>query len=114
MELKRGEILKSGNFILVSRVDSINELIFCLMNNKSIFWRHRMYPSAFILHQPLIVLINNVNGGLFWNASKTEKYETEQIIKAERKAKKLNKNICTANAKEICESYDCYDCKHFK
>ncbi|NLO70241.1 MAG: hypothetical protein GX102_04725 [Porphyromonadaceae bacterium] len=66
--MKVGETV--GNFQLTEQIKDVNELIEYLLNNKSIFWRHRVLPSAFFLSWQLRVIYNTVNGGYFWKINR--------------------------------------------
>jgi hypothetical protein len=64
---------KIGNFILVEKIDSIMDLIDYLNNEKSIFWRHRVHPTAFFMSWHLRLILNTLNGGHFFKIKKINK-----------------------------------------
>jgi len=47
--LERGHVVKSGNFKLVRKITSLDEFWHVINSQKSLFARHRVYPSAFFL-----------------------------------------------------------------
>jgi len=69
--MQRGE--KVGNFVLRFKIESISQLCIELESMDSIFWRHKMYPTAFISHWSYIRLKKEVKYGNFWYATKNEK-----------------------------------------
>lgn len=67
MSKKRtGEKTKSGNFWFKKEITCIEHLIRVLQGQKSVWWRHKVYPTAFIKCQQLSYLIRQCELGLFW------------------------------------------------
>ncbi len=67
--MKKGDKV-SKNFVLDEQVKTIDDLIFILLNRKSIFWRHRVHPTSFFLGWPLRLIIQTIEGGYFWSITK--------------------------------------------
>lgn len=63
-ELKPGAII--GNFRLVKKIDTFEELYSYLEANKSIFARHRVYPCAFFLNWRIRACKSWIIGGYFY------------------------------------------------
>ena len=59
-----------GNFRLGKRIETIDELVVVLMFEKSVFYRHRMYPCAFLRHWSLAKLNQQVKFGNFYFSKK--------------------------------------------
>jgi hypothetical protein len=68
--MKRGDITPSGNFMLTTKIKSLNTLYKHLMNEKSIFARHRMYPTAFIYSWQIRQCDSWIKRGWFWKTKK--------------------------------------------
>lgn len=66
--MKKGDVV--GNFELVKRVDSFLDLYLILIKQKSIYWKHRMFPVAFFLHWSVAMLEQSVKAGNFWVAKR--------------------------------------------
>jgi len=62
--MKKGDII--GNFELVDYIRTFNFLSSELELNKSIFWRHKMYPTAFIKNWSYARLKIELKYGNFW------------------------------------------------
>lgn len=69
-DLKPGLITDSGNFELVKRIESLDELYFVLSEKQSIFARHRMYPTAFIFSWQMRLCFIWMGRGWFWTTKK--------------------------------------------
>lgn len=69
MKLEIGEKTKSG-FVLIKKIETMDELKKAIFTHKSIFARHKMYPSGFLVSMHFITLINWVNRGWFFIAKK--------------------------------------------
>ena len=67
--MKKGDKV-SKNFVLDEQVKTIDDLIFILENDKSLFWRHRVHPTSFFLGWPLRLIIQTIQGGHFWSITK--------------------------------------------
>ena len=46
-KLTEGATVKSGNFKLVKRIETLDEFWNVINSEKSFFARHRMYPTSF-------------------------------------------------------------------
>jgi hypothetical protein len=66
MKLEVGEITDSGNFQLIERIRSLDELWTVLVTEKSVFVRHKAYPTAFIMSWTLRHTVNWINQGMFF------------------------------------------------
>lgn len=73
MKLQAGTKTTSGNFMLVRRIETIEQFDRLTATNKSVFWRHRMYPSAFMRNLSFNVIKKSMKYGLIWTAIKTQK-----------------------------------------
>jgi len=67
MKLQKGELTDSGNFKLTKKIESLDEFLSVLKNNKSIFARHRMYPTSFIYGWNIRLIERWINNGWFYN-----------------------------------------------
>jgi hypothetical protein len=67
--MKKGDLV-SKNFILDEQINSITDLLLVLQNEKSLFWRHRVHPTAFFLSWPLRLITQTLEGGHFWSIKK--------------------------------------------
>ena len=67
--MKKGD-KASKNFVLDEQIKTIDDLIFILENDKSLFWRHRVHPTSFFLGWPLRLIIQTIQGGHFWSITK--------------------------------------------
>ena len=63
---------KIGNFVLQDRIESMCHLSRALETRKSIFWKFKMFPTAFIKHWSYTRLEREVANGMFWYAIKEE------------------------------------------
>lgn len=59
-----------GNFQLVHQIESFNQLSVELDSANSIFYRHRMYPTAFIKNWTYERLKKELKFGRFWIANR--------------------------------------------
>jgi len=71
MRLESGLVIRSGNFILTKKVETLSRFAEMLTTQKSIFMRHRMYPSAFLMGWPIRLCMIWIRCGMVW--------ETERI-----------------------------------
>ncbi len=76
MRLDAGVVTRSGNFMLTKKVTDFNRFIELLDTEKSIFMRHRMYPTSFIVGWPIRLCRIWIRGGYVWE---TEKINKQQI-----------------------------------
>ncbi len=66
------QLITSGNFKLKSKITSLDEFWKVINDEKSIFARHRMYPTAFF-HGWTIRLINQwIKNDWFWTAERID------------------------------------------
>lgn len=70
IELKKGVIVKSGNFILNKKIETFEEFWHVINTDKSIYARHRMYPTAFFLSWQLRLIMGWIKQGYFWTTIK--------------------------------------------
>ena len=68
--MKKGDLV-SKNFVLDEKINSINDLLLVIQNEKSLFWRHRVHPTAFFLSWPLRLIMLTIDGGHFWTIKKS-------------------------------------------
>lgn len=61
-----GKTLKSGNFMLIGQIKDLNELYMYLQSSPSVYFAHKMYPSAWIMSLQLRYVKNRIDQGLFW------------------------------------------------
>lgn len=73
MTLKKGEIITSGNYALKKKITSLDEFWMVIKNEKSIFYRHRMYPTAFFFSWQIKMIADGIFFEQFWLANKIEK-----------------------------------------
>lgn len=62
----------SKNFVFNEKVNSIEELIKLLQTEKSLYFIHKVFPTAFIFHQPLATLCNHIKYGNIWTIKRIE------------------------------------------
>lgn len=67
--MKKGD-KASKNFVLDEQIKTIDDLIFILEKDKSLFWRHRVHPTSFFLGWPLRLIIQTIQSGHFWSITK--------------------------------------------
>lgn len=63
----------STNFTLHTRIESMDHLLKWMEKNPSVFARHRMYPSGFIMAMQLRTVSIWLKKGWFWTTTKNEK-----------------------------------------
>jgi hypothetical protein len=66
---------KVGNFILTKRIESLQELMNVFETDKSIFWKHRVYPVAFVQNQTLPVLKNSIKYNCLYTIKRVKRNE---------------------------------------
>lgn len=69
--MKKGDSA-SKNFVLVEQIKTIQDFVLIVNDSKSIFWRHRVHPTAFFLGWPLRLIIQTIEGGYFWTIKRKE------------------------------------------
>jgi hypothetical protein len=60
----------SKNFVLDKQITDMQELALILTTQKSIFWRHRITSTSFMIGWPFRTLMSSVNSGVFWTVKK--------------------------------------------
>lgn len=63
---------KIGNYELTEKINGMLQLHIELQTKESIFWRHKMYPTAFIKNWKYNVLWDEINKGNFWETIKSK------------------------------------------
>ena len=64
-KLEKGQQI-SVNFKLKRRIETMNQLLNIIDNQPSLFWRYRIFPTAVIEQQKLIVLRSYLKFGVLW------------------------------------------------
>lgn len=65
-KLAEGATIKSGNFKLVKRIETLDEFWIVINSEKSFFARHRMYPTSFFFSWQIKLIKQWINNGWFW------------------------------------------------
>ena len=68
-----GMITDSGNFQLVKKIETLDELYDTLTRFKTIFARHKIYPSAFIYSWQIRTAKEWMDKGLFYSVIRVKK-----------------------------------------
>lgn len=68
--LVEGATVKSGNFNLVKRIETLDEFWSVINSDKSFFARHRMYPTAFFFSWQIRQINIWIKNGWFWTTVK--------------------------------------------
>jgi hypothetical protein len=68
MKLEKGLVIPSGNFILDQKIKSLDEFWAIIKTEKSIFYRHRMYPSSFFFSWQIKMIADGIFFERFWLA----------------------------------------------
>ena len=84
--MKKGDVI--GNNQLELKIESINQLIVELNSRGSIFWRHKLYPTDFIINWSVRRLQIEIKYGNFWI---TNKIESKKIFTPRKKCDWCNK-----------------------
>jgi len=71
--MKKGDVIKPGNFRLVKQINKLDELYFVLRTQPSLFVRHRIYPSAFVMGWPIRQCQSWIDSGRFWKVQRINK-----------------------------------------
>lgn len=66
----------SKNFVLKKQITTIAELYEILETKPSIYWRHKVFPTAVLMQQKICVLATGVKYGIFWDVEKHLDNET--------------------------------------
>ena len=80
---RTGMIIPSGNFKLGRKIETFEDLWHVLKTNKSLFVRHRMYPTAFFFSWGLKTTHEWISRGWFWTVYPNIKANTEYNLKEE-------------------------------
>lgn len=67
---KSGLVLPSGNFQLTVPVTSLDRLMELINTKRSIFIRHKMWPTSWVLSQHLREVDKLIKQGLIWESVK--------------------------------------------
>lgn len=59
-----------GNFKIVKKIETIQELVDWLYHNPSIYWRFKVTSSAFFIAWQLRTIMNNLDSGQFYTIEK--------------------------------------------
>lgn len=70
---KSGLVLPSGNFQLTVPVTSLDRLMELLNSKRSIFVRHKMLPTSWVVSQHLREVDKLIRQGLIWESVKVIK-----------------------------------------
>ena len=62
----------SKNFTLDWKIETMSQLDFALENYKSIFWRFRVFPTAFLIGWQYRKLRNEMIAGRLWVAKRND------------------------------------------
>ena len=65
-KLYKGVKTKSGNYVLYKKITNLNQFWKVINNNKSIFARHKMYPSAFFFSWNIKLMNEWIKYGYLW------------------------------------------------
>ena len=68
--MKKGDKTKSGNFQLTNKIESLNEFWDVINSSKSIYARHRIYPTAFFFSWQIRLIKVWIDKGWFWTAER--------------------------------------------
>lgn len=66
-ELAAGSVTKTG-FTLIKKVETLDEFWIIINEDKSIFARHRMYPTAFFMSWNIRLIKRWLDAGCFFRA----------------------------------------------
>lgn len=66
--LASGLVIKSGNFKLKKKIETLNEFWEVINSNKSLYAKHRMYASAFFFSWQIKEINKWLQRGWFWIA----------------------------------------------
>ena len=67
---RKGYLVFSGNFILDYKITTLDQFWDAINSNKSIYARHRMYPTAFFFSWNIKLIKKWMDNGWFWTAKK--------------------------------------------
>ena len=67
----------SKNFKLKKRIKTIDHLLNIIDNQKSMFWRHRIFPTSVVEHQQLAALRILIKYGHLWEIEPIKNTENE-------------------------------------
>jgi hypothetical protein len=65
-KLCKGVKTRSDNYVLYKKITNLNQFWKVINNNKSIFARHKMYPSAFFFSWNIKLVNEWIKYGYFW------------------------------------------------
>lgn len=84
--MTKGEII--NNNLLVIKIEGISQLNIVLNSSESIFWRHKLYPTKFIMNWSLKRLQIEIKYGNFWL---TKRIESKKCYTPRKKCDWCNK-----------------------
>ena len=87
------------NYNLIKKIETLDEFWAAINSNKSIYWRHRMYPSAFFLSWMIKEIYANIERGWFYTAVR----KTDGKMKDDKEIKSYA--IC--DCADECKGLDC-------
>jgi hypothetical protein len=76
----------SKNFVLKKQITSIAELYAICETQPSIYWRHKIFPTAVLMQQKICELANGLKLGWFWEVERinNQMFYTELATLAEK------------------------------
>jgi hypothetical protein len=77
--LAPGTVILSGNFILVKKIEDLNEFWDVLSTQKSFYARHRMYPTSFYQSWTIRTIVTWIKSGYFWTTVPVDKHGRNNI-----------------------------------
>lgn len=69
---EKGDITKSGNHTLKKKIVSLEEFWDVINKEKSLYARHRMYPTAFFFSWTIKLIVTWLDAGYFWTTTAVE------------------------------------------
>lgn len=88
--MKEGDII--GKNKLKKQIKKLDDLYYYLQNNKSIFHKHKLYPSAFIINWSIRKIYNSIISQWFYDYEKIEKEKKKKDIISKYSYTNYNKN----------------------
>jgi hypothetical protein len=104
--LESGSRTLSNNFMLLKKVTSSDKLYELLNSKKSIFFAHKMYPSAWVMSFQYRYVQTRLKAGLFWETIDMREANIENN-------KQLSDGCQLAHSREIMcpfEDQPCHSC----
>lgn len=66
--LSKGYLVYPGNFILEKKIKTFDQFLDAIIKEKSIYARHKMYPTAFFFSWNIKLIKKWMDKGWFWTA----------------------------------------------